>query len=198
MAAGRSACRFFSNSSRSPTVCGRNTSGTPPRVRVSPSFTGPALSPAVPLTACRPWSQDHTPSRLRLHHGTAPHAAGRCWIVQNRIGGFTPPQNIFPVGQGILPPPLAGSTGPRPPACGGIRSRDRMARTRISAESTGNSSRAMAVYQPRPEDGHSATGTVQKTVPASHSLLSEKTASDRTGGVCLRQPEIRVIIALSQ
>ena len=54
MAAGRSACRFFSSSSRSPTVWGRNTNGTPPSVIVSPSFTGACSVTGVPLTAVPP------------------------------------------------------------------------------------------------------------------------------------------------
>ena len=54
MAAGRSACRFFSSSSRSPMVWGRNTRGTPPRVMVSPSFTGALSATAFPLTAVPP------------------------------------------------------------------------------------------------------------------------------------------------
>ena len=54
MAAGRSACRFFSSSSRSPTVWGRNTSGTPPSVMVSPSFTEALSATVRPLTAVPP------------------------------------------------------------------------------------------------------------------------------------------------
>ena len=55
MAAGRSACRFFSSSSCAPTVWGRNTSGTPPRVTVSPSLTEALSVTGRPLTAVPPF-----------------------------------------------------------------------------------------------------------------------------------------------
>ena len=37
---------------------------------------------------------------------------GDAGIVQNRIGGFTPPQNIFPVGQGDTAAPRQAQLGP--------------------------------------------------------------------------------------
>ena len=54
MDAGRSPRRFSSSSSRSATVCGKNTSGTPPSAIVSPSFTGADPSTALPFTAVPP------------------------------------------------------------------------------------------------------------------------------------------------
>ena len=149
MAAGRSACRFFSSSSRSPTVCGRNTSGTPPRVRVSPSFTGACSVTGVAVDRrCRPWSQDHTPSRLRPHHGTAPHAAGRCWDSSESHRRIYPGPEYFPSGSGGCCRRRAGSAGPRPPACGGSAAGTGWPGPESAPTSTGNSSRAMAVYQP--------------------------------------------------
>ena len=119
MAAGRSACRFFSNSSRSPTVCGRNTSGTPPRVRYPPASRG-LLCHRGPVDGGaalgakiihRPGSVFTTAQRRML-----PGDAG---IVQNRIGGFCPAPEYFPSGSGGYCRRRAGSAGPRPPACGG-------------------------------------------------------------------------------
>ena len=52
--AGRSACRRFSMAAWSPTVWGRNTRGTPPRVMVSPSFTGAEPVMGVPFTRVPP------------------------------------------------------------------------------------------------------------------------------------------------
>ena len=54
MAAGRSARRLASCSSRSATVWGRKISGTPPNVIVSPSFTGAELSTFSPFTSVPP------------------------------------------------------------------------------------------------------------------------------------------------
>ena len=53
-AAGCSARRRRSSSSCSPTVWGRNKSGTPPRVTVSPSFRGAEAVTASPFTAVPP------------------------------------------------------------------------------------------------------------------------------------------------
>ena len=54
MAAGRSERRFSSSSSRSATVWGKNSSGTPPSVMVSPSRTGAEPSTGLPLICVPP------------------------------------------------------------------------------------------------------------------------------------------------
>ncbi len=54
MDAGRSRRRSRSSSSCSAAVWGRNTKGTPPRERVSPSFTGAEVSTASPFTSVPP------------------------------------------------------------------------------------------------------------------------------------------------
>ena len=74
MAAGRSARRFASCSSRSATVWGRKISGTPPRVMVSPSFTGTEDSTFSPFTAVPPLD----PRSYSVQFSSSPRQRAAC------------------------------------------------------------------------------------------------------------------------
>ena len=75
MAAGRSARRLASWASRSATVWGRKISGTPPRVMVSPSFTGAEASTRSPFTSVPPLE----PRSYRVHSSLSPRQRAACW-----------------------------------------------------------------------------------------------------------------------
>ena len=184
MAAGRSACRFFSNSSRSAYRLRQKHQRHTAQGQGIPQLQRGLLSPqAVPLTAVPPLEpRSYTVQALVLTTAQRRMLPGDAGIVQNRHRRILLRPRIFSqwvrgdtaaAGQAQLGPdlrrvgdPQQGPDGPAPES---------------APTSTGNSSRAMAVYQPAISGwALSQQGQCRTTVPASHSApFRNTTASDR-------------------